>query len=62
MNMKLGWATWAFQHGKAAGYGTETLSSSKWFSYSIKRLKRRLWVLWRLSSDVKISTDTEAFN
>jgi len=31
-----GVSTWAFKHGKAAGCGTETLSSSKWFHIPLK--------------------------
>ena len=51
-----GVATWAFQHGKAAGYGTETLSSSKWFHIPLKAQEKIMGVM-ALSSDVKISSE-----
>lgn len=47
-----GVATWVLEHGKAAGYGTETLSSSKWLHLPLKVQKSNLGVL-------SISTNTE---
>lgn len=40
-----GVATWVFEHRKAAGYGTDTLSSSKWYHLPLEAQKRALGVL-----------------
>ncbi len=51
-----GVAIWVFQHGKAAGCGTETLSSSKWFHIPLKVQERIMGIL-AVSSDVNISSE-----
>jgi two-component system sensor histidine kinase KdpD len=51
-----GVATWVFQHGQAAGCGTETLSSSKWFHIPLKAQEKIMGIM-ALSSDVNITTE-----
>ncbi len=51
-----GVSTWVFQHGKAAGCGTDTLSSSKWFHIPLKAQQKIMGVI-ALSSDVEISSE-----
>lgn len=51
-----GVATWVFEHGKAAGYGTETLSSSKWFHLPLKAQKGSMGVL-SIATDAEINSE-----
>ena len=51
-----GVATWVFQHGQAAGCGTETLSSSKWFHIPLKAQEKIMGIM-ALSSDVNITSE-----
>jgi two-component system sensor histidine kinase KdpD len=51
-----GVSTWVFKHGMAAGCGTETLSSSKWFHIPLKVQERIMGVL-ALSSDMDINSE-----
>jgi len=51
-----GVATWVFQHGQAAGCGTDTLSSSKWFHIPLKAQEKIMGIM-ALSSDVNITTE-----
>ena len=46
-----GVATWVFEHGKSAGFSTETLSSSKWFHLPLEFKNGILGVL-------SVATDT----
>ena len=41
----LGLANWVFEHEKSAGYGTDTLSSSKWYYLPLSAHKSKLGVL-----------------
>jgi two-component system, OmpR family, sensor histidine kinase KdpD len=41
----LGLANWAYEHEKSAGYGTDTLSSSKWYYLPLSAHKSKLGVL-----------------
>ena len=41
----LGLANWVFEHEKSAGYGTDTLASSKWYYLPLKAHKSKLGVL-----------------
>jgi len=41
----LGFANWVFEHEKSAGYGTDTLSSSKWYYLPLNAHKSKLGVL-----------------
>ena len=41
----LGLANWVFEHGKSAGYSTDTLSSSKWYYLPLSAHKSKLGVL-----------------
>jgi two-component system sensor histidine kinase KdpD len=51
-----GVATWVFQHGQAAGCGTDTLSSSKWFHIPLKAQEKIMGIM-ALSSDVNITSE-----
>ena len=42
---EIGVSNWVFEHKKAAGYGTDTLSSSEWYQVPLKVHKRALGVL-----------------
>ena len=44
-NSDLGLANWVFEHEKTAGYGTDTLASSKWYYLPLKSHNSRLGVL-----------------
>ena len=44
-NNDLGVANWVFEHDKSAGYGTETLSSSKWYYLPLNAHGVKLGVL-----------------
>ena len=41
----LGVANWVFEHEKSAGYGTDTLSSSKWYYLPLSAHGLKLGVL-----------------
>ena len=41
----LGLAIWVYEHQKSAGYGTDTLSSSKWYYLPLNAHKLKLGVL-----------------
>lgn len=57
LDSDLGVANWVFMHRKPAGYGTDTLSSSKWYYLPLKIHGSSLGVLAVASDETGITTE-----